>query len=161
MKPSAGSALIKSLSKAGEVLAALRVTNTMFEKAGLPLIDPASIRLMQSQRPSPSRRKERIMLSAMPSVLSLGSLVMALALKNKLQTAMYLFRQICMLNKKGLSGVRILVRDAPQVFELLIELTCIAGRVDWAIEVFIKWSKAAERISKGKQKGDGDPIDKR
>jgi len=153
VKQSAGSALIKTLGKAGEVLAALRVTNYMFEKAGLPSIDSASITKgwRKNPRPKPSRRNDSVVRTALPSVLSLGSLVMALALKEDLRMAMYLFRQICMLDDKELSGMSILAEDARQVFELLIELSCQANRVDWAIEVFSKWNRAAREMAAANQ----------
>ncbi len=138
----AASALIKSLSKAGEVLAAIRVTNNMFERAGLPSIDPSHIN--REWHPTVSRRKERIAYSALPKVTSLGFLIVGLVQKSQLQTAMYVFRQISILNNA--SGIMLLAKDVCQVFELLIESSCTLQRVDWAIEVFLQWSIAAEKM---------------
>ena len=136
------SALIKSLSKAGEVLAAIRVTNNMFEKAGLPSIDPSHVQ--RGCQPVVSRRKDRVIYSALPKVTSLGCLIIGLVQKSQLQTAMYVFRQISVLNNG--SGIMLLAKDVCQVFELLIESSCTVQRIDWAIEVFLKWSIQAEKM---------------
>lgn len=142
-----GSALIKSLSIAGEIQAALRVTNFMFEKAGLQSIDTSSIKkgLVLHKAP-PTRRKEFIMYSSVPSAISLGYLAATIARRDSLTTAIYIFGQIYEI--EGVNGMLNLAQQVPQVFEALIERCCRVRKLNWALEVYQQWKTALKAISK-------------
>eukprot|EP00210_Caulerpa_lentillifera_P001200 g1156.t1 len=153
-----GSALIENLSIAGEIQMALRVTNLMFENAGLQSIDTSSIRkgLVINKAPA-TRRKEFIVYSSIPSAISLGYLAAVIARRDSLNTSMYIFRQIYEI--EGVNGMMTLTGQVPQVFEALIERCCRVRRLGWAIEVYQHWKSAIQSlVAEGKSLGSSNRI---
>ncbi|CAD7704658.1 unnamed protein product [Ostreobium quekettii] len=137
----AGSMLVMSLCRAGELATALQVADDMLTASAMPSLRKG-MDVEHLGDVEPDRVVHRH--ACLPDALALGSLAHALAQNSEPMAALRAFNQIR--RQEGDAGLCTLVSRSRHVFESLIEACCRKGLTESALEVFDEWKAAAAMV---------------